>query len=66
MADDPSTPVRAGAILRPAVSTVPRAAGQPINRGDEPAAAEPRWRSDLRLFAITFAGGFVFFLTFLS
>jgi hypothetical protein len=31
---------------------------------DQP--AEARWRSDLRLFAITFAGGFVFFLSYLG
>lgn len=65
MADDPSTSVRAAAILRPMMSPVRHAAGESINCADE-LDAEPRWRSDLRLFAITFAGGFVFFLTFLG
>ena len=30
------------------------------------AAAAPGWREDVRLFAITWAAGFVFFLTFLA
>ncbi len=38
---------------------------------DEPVAIEPAapassWRDDLRLFAITWAAGFVFFMVFLA
>jgi hypothetical protein len=30
------------------------------------AATGPNWRSDVRLFAMTWAAGFVFFLTFIA
>lgn len=67
MADDRSLPRRAAAIRRPVPLAFPaqdadlwRASGEAGEGG------EPRWRGDLRLFTFTFAGGFVFFLTFLA
>jgi len=33
---------------------------------DEVAATASGWQSDVRLFAITWAAGFVFFLTFIA
>lgn len=54
-------PLLAGAVIRPAAS-VPLARGEAL-----PADAESGWKAeDARLFAITFAAGFLFFLTFLG
>jgi hypothetical protein len=63
MADDSFPFERVASLL----SGTPRAS-VPHEEETVPAAqpVEARWRSDLRLFAITFTGGFVFFLTYLG
>ena len=58
MADDLSFPLRA-ASGRSQLRADP-------NDGGLPAASDPRWRHDARLFAVTFSGAFVFFLALLG
>jgi hypothetical protein len=65
VASDSPLPLRASAILCPDAVAAWAAPVEAIQESTEP-ADEAKWRSDLRLFAITFAGGFVFFLTFLA
>ena len=46
-----------------------RAAPDWTDQGDEPARerqGSPGWHADVRLFAMTWAAGFVFFLTFIA
>lgn len=59
-AEPARAPLTAAMIRRP----LPPAATEPVASVEQP--AHRGWRDDLRLFAITWAAGFVFFLAFIA
>lgn len=59
-APDGFAPLTAAMIRRASLAAEPPAAAEQV------APSARGWRDDLRLFAVTWAAGFVFFLVFLA